>query len=369
MDERLKRFGFFIDCLIKKQSLPRKVVRDLFLEILKGDQTEIHQGAFLAAITAKSPLPHEIAGVWEAIYEFDTVKVSLKINERVLDNCGTGMDSIKTFNISTASAIIAAAAGVYLARHGARAITSKCGTVDLCEALGIDVECPVEKVKASIEQVGIGLFNGMSSQVHPGALFRILSQMNFGSILNIAASLANPVLPLYGVRGVYSKDMILPVIQTMSEIGYKRAMVFHGLLYGDKGIDEISPSGETLVAELLEDGRIITYSILPEQMGLKSRINIEEILGEDDPLKEVIRLLRLLSGQDKGILYDTVCLNCAPILYIAGKVNELKEGIEMAREIIDSGKALLCLKRWVEVQNQEKDRGETIFSSLLSRVT
>ena len=129
--------------------------------------------------------------------------------------------TFKTFNISTGASIVAAAGGVCLARHGARAITSRCGTVDLCEMLGVDVECSADTVQASIEQSGLGLFNCMSPTTHPQALFRILSQMSFGSILNIAASLANPANPAYGVRGVYAWEMIDPVIQTMREMGFQ----------------------------------------------------------------------------------------------------------------------------------------------------
>ena len=196
--------------MIAGEDLSREETRGLFSELLNGEQTDIHQGALLSAITAKGPNPAEIAGAWEAIFDLDTVKVTPDVQEPLIDNCGTGMDSIKTFNISTASAIVAAGGGVYLARHGARAITSRCGTVDICETLGIDVECKSEVVKTSIEKTGIGLFNGMSPHVHPRALFRILSQMSFGSILNIAASLSNPAKPEHGVRGVYSEKMILP---------------------------------------------------------------------------------------------------------------------------------------------------------------
>jgi len=131
MKDKIKNFGNSIDLLIAGKNLTREQTRDLFSEILLGKQTEIHQGAFLAAITAKGPDPGEIAGAWQAIYELDTVKVSPDTGKPLVDNCGTGMDSFKTFNISTCAAIVAAAGGTCLARHGARAITSRCGTVDL----------------------------------------------------------------------------------------------------------------------------------------------------------------------------------------------------------------------------------------------
>lgn len=222
MEENLRDFGSKVDALIKGQDLTRAEAGDLFRQILNNEQPDLQQGAFLAAITAKGATPQEIAGIWEAIYEIDTVKVHPDVSGPLAENCGTGMDSIKTFNISTAASIVAAADGIRMAKHGARAITSKCGAVDILETLGVDVECDVSLVKRSIEEAGIGIFNGMSGKVHPQALYRILSQIRFGTVLNIAGSLANPALPTYGVRGVYSKEMVLPIAKAMKEIGYKR---------------------------------------------------------------------------------------------------------------------------------------------------
>ncbi len=370
MDDKLKKFGNSINRLIAGECLSRKETKDLFSEILKGEQTDIHQGAFLSAITAKGPEPEEIAGAWQAIYEFDTVKVSPKVRESLIDNCGTGMDSFKTFNISTGSAIVAAAGGACIARHGARAITSRCGTVDVCEALGVDVECQAETVKESIEKAGIGLFNGMSPNVHPQALFRILSQMSFGSILNIAASLANPANPHYGVRGVYSQEIIMPVIKTMKEIGFKKAMVFHGLSgNGAGGIDEISPVAETFIAELSQEGDIVSYTLSPEEIGLRYRPpTIAEISGGGGPRKEALRLLKVLTGQDKEAMYETICINTAPIFYVAGEVQDLKEGAEKAREIIDSGRAIDKLREWVQAQNRHAETGKDRLESLMGKL-
>ena len=223
-EERLKHFGSKVDDLIRGRSLSRGEAFDLFRQILKNKQPDLQQGAFLAAITAKGATAEEIAGIWEAIYEVDTMKVRPEVKGPLAENCGTGMDSIKTFNISTAASIVAAAGGINMARHGSRAITSRCGTVDMLEILGVDVNCDVQLVKKSIEVAGIGIFNGMSGLVHPSALCRILSQIRFGTVLNIAGSLANPALPDYGVRGVYSREMVLPIAMAMKEIGYRRAL-------------------------------------------------------------------------------------------------------------------------------------------------
>lgn len=366
MNAKFKNFGNIINRLIAGESLSRKATRALFSEILQAEQSEIHQGAFLSAITAKGPSPEEIAGAWQAIYELDTVKVSPDTAKPLVDNCGTGMDSFKTFNISTCSSIVAAAGGACLARHGARAITSRCGTVDICETFGVDVECPSDTVKESIEKTGIGLFNGMSPNTHPQALFRILSQMSFGSILNIAASLANPANPDCGVRGVYSREMIDPVIQTMKEIGFKKALVFHGATgNGSGGIDELSPVGKSYVAELKPDGSILRYTVDPESVNLRNSIELKDIAAGDNRMGEAIRLLRVLSGKDTGALYETVCLNTAPIFYVAQEADDLLKGVEMARDTIDSGLALDKLKQWVQAQNRNSRAGEKKLESLL----
>jgi len=369
MNDKFKNFGNAIAALISGKDLNREQTRKLFSEILLGEQSEIHQGAFLAAITAKGPCPDEIAGAWQAIYELDTVKVSPNTGKPLVDNCGTGMDSFKTFNISTAAAIVAAAGGICLARHGARAITSRCGTVDLCETLGVDVECPSDTVKESIEKTGIGLFNGMSSNTHPQALFRILSQMSFGSILNIAASLANPANPTFGVRGVYAKEMISPVIETMKEIGFKKAMVFYGSSgNGTGGMDELSPTAKSWVAELSEDGNIKHYSLSPETIGIRYPVTPDEISGGNDPEKEALRLLKVFTSKETKALYETICLNAAPIFYVAGKTTDIKSGIEKSRDIIDSGKAMDKLKEWVVTQHRKPDTGKKQLEHLMQHL-
>lgn len=367
MNDSIKQFGGAIDRLIAGQDLTREESVALFTQILEDRQSAIHQGAFLAAITAKRPSPEEIAGAWEAIYHLDTAKTDPLTSLPLVDNCGTGMDSFKTFNISTAAAIVAAAGGVGLARHGARAITSGCGTVDLCQTLGVDVDCPVDRVRASIETAGIGIFNGMSPEVHPRALFRILSQMRFGSILNIAASLANPARPTLGVRGVYHRDMVKPVARTMKAIGYRRALVFHGDGNGAGGMDELSVLGTSWVAELAADGTIADYKLAPEDLGL-TRAASADIAAGQNPRQEAIRLIGLLAGKSTPGLRDAVCLNAAAVLYIGGRAATLGQGVAMARDIIASGRALTKLRDWVQAQNRDSRSGLEQLQALIDNV-
>ncbi|QLH75173.1 MAG: anthranilate phosphoribosyltransferase [Methanomassiliicoccales archaeon] len=370
MEESLKYFGSKVDALIRGKNLTRAEARDLFREVLLNSQPDLQQGAFLAAMTAKGATPEELAGSWEAIYEIDTMKVRPEVSGPLVDNCGTGMDTIKTFNISTAASIIAAADGIYMAKHGARAITSRCGTVDVVEALGVDVECDVQVVKRSIESAGIGMFNGMSSKVHPQALGRILSQIRFGTVLNMAGSLANPAMPTYGVRGVYSKDMLLPVVRTMKEIGYKRAYVVHGTdAEGRRGLDELSTLGPTYVAELSSDGEVNTFTVSYKDLGIK-QAEENVILCKLNREAEAVEQVRVLSGEAKGSRRDIVCLNAAPVLYITGHAADLVEGYHKACDLIDSGRALKKLMSWVSHQ-QSGDASEKIerLQKIISEVS
>ena len=353
MEENLRYFGSRVDALIKGSNLTREDASFLFKQILNNEQPDLQQGAFLAAITAKGATAAEIAGIWEAIYEIDTVKVHPEVSGPLVENCGTGMDAVKTFNISTAASLVAAAKGITMAKHGARAITSKCGAVDILETLGVDVECDVDLVKRSIERAGIGIFNGMSAKVHPSALYRILSQIRFGTILNVAGSLANPAQPAYAVRGVYSEKMVLPIAKAMKEIGYKRAFVVHGKSQDEvRGMDELSTLGRSIVAELTEDGTIQEYAIKPQDLGIKGA-DEPSLLHQSDKEAEAIKLLRVLSGEDRGCRRDIVCLNASPLLCITDRARDLREGMDKAADIIDSGKPIKKLKAWVAEQNSD----------------
>jgi len=351
MDIELREFGASVDALIRGEHIGRQRTREMFREVLLNKQPDLQQGAFLAALTSARPTPEEIAGSWEAIFEIDTAKARPEVDGFLVENCGTGMDRIKTFNVSTIASVVAAAGGAYMAKHGARAITSKCGIVDMAETLGVDVECDVSVVKRSVEVAGIGLFNGMSAKVHPQALYRILSQVRFGTILNVAGSLANPASPEVGVRGVYAKELVLPLAMTMREMGYRRGIVAHGLDdSGERGMDELSTLGTTIIAEFHEDGEVSSYEVTPQRMGLVQGEE-KEILSTLDRDLEALRFIQVLMGNEKGSRRDMVALNTAPILYLNGNAPSLEEGVAMALEILESGKGMDKLREWVKVQN------------------
>lgn len=352
--EKNRAMGGVIARLIGRENLSREESYASFCQVLGNEVSDMQQGAFLAALTAKGETAAEVAGGWRAVYELDTTKVP--VEGTLVDNCGTGMDSFKTFNISTAASLVAAAGGVTIARHGARAITSSCGTVDLAEALGVDVECPASLVAKSIREAGIGLFNGMSPEVHPLALGRILSQICFGSPLNIAASLAHPALPKIAVRGVYARALLQPVAEVMQAIGYSDALVVHGEIDGSvKSMDEASVCGMTSGVRL-HDGTLSPFSFMPEDCGLQR--HHPGTLAPDANIQEAARnMYRLLAGRGDKARQDAVILNASLVFFVRGMVVTLSEGVERAREILLSGAALAALRRWVEVQNSDPSAG------------
>lgn len=364
MTEKDRQFGGYITRLIRKESMTRAESREAFVALINNEITEMQQGAFLAALTAKGETADEVAGTWEAIYELDTRKVAINGGEPLAENSGTGMDTLKTFNISTAASILAAAGGVRMARHGARAITSTCGTVDMAEALGVDVECSADLVAESIRATGIGLFNGMSAEIHPQALFRILSNICFGSTLNVAASLANPAMPRYAVRGVYARDQIVPVTTVMRAIGYKRALVLHGTVDDtDLGMDEASVCGSTHCAELAADGTIREFCFSPEDFGLA--VHPAGELAPDPQLSaEARRFVRLLNGSESSARRDAVLLNAGLLFYVTGKTATIGDGVQRAREVISDHSAYDMLERWVTVQNRTPEQGVARLRSL-----
>ncbi len=366
----MKTFAQAINTIIQKKNLSHAEMSYCFARLMNNQETEMNQGAFLAALAAKGETPEEIRAVWEKIMELDTVLARPQVESPVVENSGTGMDTIKTFNISTLAALCAASAGVHIGRHGSRAITSSCGTVDILEQVGVGMDVEPAIVRESIEKTQIGLFNGTSSLVHPAALGRILSQISFGSVLNIAASLANPAIPDYAVRGVGSPEMVKPVAEIMQQIGIKKALVLHGF-NADKqnGMDEASTLGETYFACYESNKPLQTGSFAPEDLGIK-RGKLEDIQASVNIQQESHRFLKILSGQGKSSQNDIVALNSGLILHLSGLVKDLKTGYQKSLEILGSQQALRKLRQWITVQNRPENRQQACsrFEQLLTAI-
>lgn len=341
-------FGAYIQRLIERKNLTCTESYLLFRELMTNSQPDLQQGAFLAALTTKGETVDEIVGAWQAIDEFDTVHVD-GLPDTILDNSGTGMDSFKTFNVSSAAALVAAAHGIPVARHGARAITSRCGTVDIMEAMGINVDCSPELVAQSINIAGIGLFNGMSPQIHPGSLGRILSQIRFGTTFNIAASLANPARPKRAMRGVYSRALMEPVSQVMKQIGYHRFLVVHGSAGNDSTIDELSVCGSSSVCYINGD-KEEQFEIVPEDVGIRTH-DAARIAATGSLEQEAERFIAVVSGSGAHPeCEDFVAFNAGAILWMEGVSPTLSAGVVDARHALTEGAALDRLRLWRTTQ-------------------
>jgi anthranilate phosphoribosyltransferase len=365
-EEQARAFGAVVARLTRKQNITREEARDCWRQICEEQQCDLQQGAFMAALKAKPETPEEVAGTFEALYELDTIKVDVKTPEPLIDNCGTGADTLKTINISTGAAIIAASCGLYVVRHAARAISSNCGAIDVVEALGVNVESAPDLPKQSIEQAGICAWNAFLPSIHPKTLGRVLSQIRFGSTINIVGPLLNPTMPAYKVMGVATPDMIDIEVQTLRELGFKRAFVMHGRDdSSDRGMDELSTLGTSNIAELRPDGSIVNSTITPQEVGLRSA-SFEDLASARDVKQNALMLLRVLLGKDEGPRSDIICLNAAPVLYVMGRAKDIREGIDMARHAIRNGQALKKLREWVSCQNVTPADGLPILDRMIA---
>lgn len=365
-EQKLFDFGQQITRLIQGGDLSKEEACECWRQIIAEEQPDLHQGAFMSAMAMKGETAEEIAGSFEAIYEHDTNRVDLCHLRPLVENCGTGRAALKTFNISTAASIIAAAGGVHMAKHGARAITSRSGTVDVLEAVGVDVECDVETVKGSVEEAGIGLFNGMSAEVHPQALSRILSQIRFGSTLHIAGSLANPARPTHAVRGVFCADMVARTADTMRAIGYERALVCFGWNHDrTAGFDELSTLGESEIVEFTADGGVESRVLAPEDLGIKRAV-FDQIASAEDVHGAARMLVDALSPDGEPARCDIACLNAAAVLYVAEHAPDLNSGMEVARQLVESSRALDKLRDWVSSQNRSPEEGLATLDGVLA---
>ena len=288
-------------------------------------------GAFLLALRAKGEKPDEIAGFVRGMKKAANT-IRPKVPFRLVDTCGTGGDGLNTINVSTAAAIVTAAAGVPVAKHGNRAVTSMSGSSDVLEALGIKVDMEPEPVKRTIEEVGIGF---MFAPVFHPAMKRVAGvrkKLGVRTVFNILGPLTNPAGAKGQLIGVFDKRLCEPIACALAELGTEQALVVHG-----DGMDEISNTGETFVAEL-KHGKVSTYTLTPESLGML-RANPEDIRG-GSPKENARDLLRIFKGQ-KGPKRDLVVLNAAAALYVSGIVGSIRQAIPIAEDAIDSGKVMV----------------------------
>lgn len=334
-----------IQKLVVKQDLTYNEAYEVINEIMSGNTTAVQTAAFLAALSTKSTKTEtieEIAGCAAAMREHAT-RVELPVP--VLEIVGTGGDKAGTFNISTTAAFIIAAGGVKVAKHGNRAASSKSGTADCQEALGINIVQDPEMCARLIDEVGMCFFFAQHYHAAMKYVGPIRKELGFRTVFNVLGPLTNPASPEYMLLGVYSDALVEPLARVLTTLGVKRGMV----VYGTEGLDELSSVSDTLICEF-GDGNYKTYTLTPEEFGFIRGTKAD--LTGGTPQDNAAITLDILEGHTHGARRDTVVLNAAAAFYITGRVNTIAEGVALAQELIDSGAALKTLEAYRHLSNQ-----------------
>lgn len=339
-----------IDMLVKGQDLSLEQAMQCVDMIMSGQATQAQIGAFLAAMSLKGETVDEITG---AALAMRSKAQRLELDMYCVDTCGTGGDKAETFNISTAAAFVAAAAGVPVAKHGNRSVSSRCGSADVLEALGIITDMPPSYTAQCIKEVGIGF---MFAPVYHTAMKHAAGprkELGIRTIFNILGPLTNPAGTKGQVLGVYDGAMVRPIAQVLAKLGTDRAMVVHGT----DGLDEITVAGETMVAEINGES-IAEYTIAPEHFGLERAT--KEALKGGDPQHNAAIIRSVFNGQ-KGAYRDAVILNSAAAIYVGKKAETLEEAVDLAQKLIDDGSAGAKLNQLIEFCNRyDKQRQQAM---------
>ena len=325
--------------LSSKEPLTEDEVRAVINQIMRGEATSAQIGGFLIGLRVNGETPAQILGAVKALRD-NLTPVEIEDRANLIDTCGTGGDGSKTFNISTAVAIIAASGGAKVAKHGNRAVSSKSGSADVLTELGIKIDFDQNESKKIIEENGMAF---LFAPKYNGAMKNVANErkeLGTRTIFNLIGPLSNPA-PLTGqLMGVYDGSLIKTAGEVLLNLGLERAMVVHG----DDGLDEITTTTTTDICEI-KDGKLITYKLDPEKLGFR-KATLEEIKGGDAKENAQI-ILRVLKGE-KGSPRDIVVLNSGAALYVAKITDSLEEGIKKAAELIDSGAAY---KKYEELAN------------------
>lgn len=330
--------------IVNKEDLTYDEAYTVMNEIMSGQTSPTQNAAFLAALSTKSARAEttdEIAGCAAAM-RAHALKVDTGME--LLEIVGTGGDNAQSFNISTTSALVAAAGGIKVAKHGNRAASSKCGTADCLEALGVNIQQSPAKCVELLGEAGMCFFFAQKYHTSMKYVGQIRKELGFRTVFNILGPLTNPGTPSMQLLGVYDDYLVEPLAQVLINLGIRRGMV----VYGQDKLDEISMSAPTTICEI-RDGWFRRFEITPEEFGFE-RCSKEHLRG-GTPEENAYITRNILKGE-KGHKRDAVLMNAGAALYIGGKAADMKEGIELARELIDSGKALDTLNRLIEVSNR-----------------
>lgn len=331
--------------IVNKEDLSYDEAYTVMNEIMSGKTTPTQNSAFLAALSTKSTRAEtisEIAGCAAAMRDH---AVKLETGMDLFEIVGTGGDNSQSFNISTTSALVAAAGGMKVAKHGNRAASSKCGTADCLEALGVNIEQSPDRCIELLNEVGMCFFFAQKYHTSMKYVGAIRKELGFRTVFNILGPLTNPGSPKMQLLGVYDEYLVEPLAQVLINLGVRCGMV----VYGQDKLDEISLSAPTTVCEF-KDGWFKSYTIKPEDFGFNS-CSKQELAG-GTPQENAAITLNILQGKEKGAKRNTVLLNAGAALYIGGKADSFNNGVQLAAQLIDSGRALATLEKFVEVSNR-----------------
>lgn len=330
-----------IEQLITGQSLSYADAKALFDEIMQGNMSEIELTALLISLKIKGEVSDEIAGAAASMRE-NAVAFTTS-STQLADSCGTGGDGSNTINISTTAAIVAAAAGINMVKHGNRSVSSNSGSADLLKALGINIDMSPEQAAKCLEQTNFTFL--FAPHYHSGVrhAMGVRTALKTRTIFNILGPLANPAAPDVQLLGVYNEVLCMPMAQTLKTLGTKRAMIVHG-----SGTDEIALHGPTTVVEL-NNGELTQYSLNPSDFDL-ANYSLEQLAGEG-PQYNANASLAILQGKGTDAHNAAIVVNVAALLYLTGKAETLKEGAKQVQTLLSSGQAMNTLNAIIEVSN------------------
>lgn len=327
--------------LVKAQDLTRQQMQTVMSILMQGEATDAQIGAFLTALAMKGETVDEIIGAVDVMRQ---LSAKVDVSTEVVDCVGTGGDGAKLFNVSTASSLVASAAGVCMAKHGNRAATGNCGSADLLEKAGVNIALEPHQVADCIEKTGIGF---LFAPTHHAAIRHVIAprkEIGIRTVFNLLGPLTNPANPKRMLVGVFSKDWLNPVATVLAALGAKHVMV----VCSQDGLDEISIAAQTSVVEYV-DGKYKQYVISPEQFGLKS-VALDSLLVND--AEASLSLIRQSLQGKNGAAFDMIALNAGATLYVAGASESLEAGVHRAKEILVSGAGWKKLQELVDFSQQ-----------------
>lgn len=332
-----------LEAVLNGRDLSHADMLALMQQVMGGELTPAQIAGLVVALRVKGESVDEITAAATVMRQLSS-KVEIQDRTHLVDTCGTGGDGIQTFNVSTVSAFVAAAAGAKVAKHGGRSVSSTCGSADVLEALGVNVNLSPEQVAACVNEIGIGFMfapNHHSAMKHAAPVRR---ELGVRTIFNLLGPLTNPANAKRQLMGVFHKDLTLKLAKVLQNLGSEHVLVVHGA----DGMDEISFTGDTFVAEL-KDGKISEYTLNPVQFGLKTH-QLKDIQVQNAEESKAM-ILDVLAGA-QGAARDIMLMNAGAAIYVAGVAASLQAGIHKAAEVIDNNSAAVKLKQLIELSNR-----------------